>query len=58
MQQVPRDAVQEVPVVEVFTEAMRHVQTWFRNALNDKLLKEHPEHVTFSFCWELWVCIF
>ncbi|XP_074900257.1 E3 ubiquitin-protein ligase RNF213 isoform X2 [Buteo buteo] len=51
---VPRDAVQEVPVVEVFTEAMRHVQTWFRNALNDKLLKEHPEHVTFSFCWELW----
>ncbi|XP_049669068.1 E3 ubiquitin-protein ligase RNF213 isoform X5 [Accipiter gentilis] len=52
--QVPRDAVQEVPVVEVFTEAMRHVQTWFRNALNDKLLKEHPEHVTLSFCWELW----
>ncbi|XP_050764641.1 E3 ubiquitin-protein ligase RNF213 [Gymnogyps californianus] len=51
---VPRDAVQEVPVVEVFIEALRETRTWFRNALNQKLLKEYLEHVTFSFCWELW----
>ncbi|KFQ30086.1 E3 ubiquitin-protein ligase RNF213, partial [Mesitornis unicolor] len=50
---VPRDAVKEVPVVEVFNEALRDTRTWFRNALNEKLLKEYLEHVTFSFHWEL-----
>ncbi|XP_068269102.1 E3 ubiquitin-protein ligase RNF213 [Nyctibius grandis] len=51
---VPRDAVQDVPVLEVFSEALRDVQTWFRNAVNQTLLKEHLEHVTFTFHWELW----
>ncbi|XP_074703437.1 E3 ubiquitin-protein ligase RNF213 isoform X1 [Strix aluco] len=51
--QVPGDAVQEVAVVDVFTEALRDTRTWFRNALNQKLLKEYLEHVTFSFYWEL-----
>ncbi|KAM6050451.1 E3 ubiquitin-protein ligase RNF213 isoform 2-T2 [Chlamydotis macqueenii] len=50
---VPRDAVQEVPVVKVFSEALRDTQTWFRNALNQKLLKEHLELVTFTFYSEL-----
>ncbi|XP_042658256.1 E3 ubiquitin-protein ligase RNF213 isoform X2 [Tyto alba] len=49
----PGDAVQEVAVVEVFTEALRDTRTWFRNALNKKLLEEHLDHVTFSFFWEL-----
>ncbi|KAM9281709.1 E3 ubiquitin-protein ligase RNF213 isoform 3-T4 [Morus bassanus] len=49
---VPRDAVQEVSVVEVFREALRDTRTWFRSALDKKLLKEYPEHVTFSFSWE------
>lgn len=47
--------MQEVSVVQVFTEALRDTQTWFRNTLNKKLLKEHMEHVTFSFSWELQV---
>ncbi|KAK4812085.1 hypothetical protein QYF61_026917 [Mycteria americana] len=51
--QVPRDDVQEVPVVEVFSEALRDTRTWFRNTLNQNLLKEHLDHVTFSSCWEL-----
>uniref|UniRef100_A0A8B9G672 RING-type E3 ubiquitin transferase n=1 Tax=Amazona collaria TaxID=241587 RepID=A0A8B9G672_9PSIT len=50
---VPRDAVQEVPVVEVFTGALRETRTWFRNALKEKLVKEHSEYVMFSFHWEL-----
>lgn len=58
MQQVPSDAVQEVPVVEVFAEALRHVRAWFRNALNQKLLKEYVEHVAFSFSYEPQVCHF
>ncbi|XP_026716672.1 E3 ubiquitin-protein ligase RNF213 isoform X2 [Athene cunicularia] len=49
----PGDAVQGVAVVEAFTEALRDTRTWFRNALNEKLLKEYLEHVTFSFYWEL-----
>ncbi|XP_030361798.1 E3 ubiquitin-protein ligase RNF213 isoform X3 [Strigops habroptila] len=50
---VPRDAVQELPVVEVFTEALRDTRTWFRNALKGKLVKQHSEYVMFSFPWEL-----
>ncbi|KAM6119107.1 E3 ubiquitin-protein ligase RNF213 [Phoenicopterus ruber ruber] len=50
---VPRDAVEEVSVVDVFSEALRHTRIWFRNALNQKLLKKHLEHVEFSFYWEL-----
>ncbi|XP_065503793.1 E3 ubiquitin-protein ligase RNF213 [Caloenas nicobarica] len=49
---VPSDAVQEVPVVEIFAEALRDVRTWFRNALNQKLLKEYLDHVAFSFFCE------
>lgn len=56
MQQDPRDAVQEVPGVEVFNEALRDTRTWFRNALHLKLLKEYPENAMFSFAWELEVC--
>ncbi|KAM6377190.1 E3 ubiquitin-protein ligase RNF213 [Pluvialis apricaria] len=51
--QVPQDAGQEIPVVEVFSEALRDTRAWFRNALNKKLLEEHLEHVRFSFHWEL-----
>ncbi|KFQ63818.1 E3 ubiquitin-protein ligase RNF213, partial [Pelecanus crispus] len=51
---VPRDAVQEVPEVEVFSEALRDTRTWFRNVLNQKLLKDYPEPVTFSSGYELW----
>ncbi|XP_075025423.1 E3 ubiquitin-protein ligase RNF213 isoform X2 [Calonectris borealis] len=51
---VPRDSVQDVPVVEVFSEALRDTRTWFRNVLNQKLLKEYVEPVMFSFSWELW----
>ncbi|KFV07669.1 E3 ubiquitin-protein ligase RNF213, partial [Pterocles gutturalis] len=50
---VPRDAVQEVAVEEVFLKALTDARTWFRNVLNEKLLKEYLEHVTFSFHWEL-----
>ncbi|KAM6317270.1 E3 ubiquitin-protein ligase RNF213 isoform 4-T4 [Podargus strigoides] len=50
---VPKDAMQEVPVVEVFNDALRGTRTWFKNALDQKLLKEHLEHVTFSFPREL-----
>ncbi|KFO76313.1 E3 ubiquitin-protein ligase RNF213, partial [Cuculus canorus] len=50
---VPRDAEEEVPVVEVFSEALKDTRTWFRNALNQKLLKESLEHVIFTFHWEL-----
>ncbi|KGL94781.1 E3 ubiquitin-protein ligase RNF213, partial [Charadrius vociferus] len=50
---VPQDAGQEIPVVEVFNEALRDTRTWFRNALTKKLLNEHLEYVTFSFYWEL-----
>ncbi|XP_074967750.1 E3 ubiquitin-protein ligase RNF213 [Phalacrocorax aristotelis] len=50
---VSRDAVQEISVVEVFDETLRDTRTWFRNALDKKLLKEYLEHVTFSFSWEL-----
>ncbi|XP_075296696.1 E3 ubiquitin-protein ligase RNF213 isoform X2 [Opisthocomus hoazin] len=50
---VPRDAVEEVLVVEVFGETLRHTQTWFRNALNQKLLTEYLESVTFSVSWEI-----
>ncbi|KAK2528363.1 Rnf213 [Columba guinea] len=46
--QVPSDAVQEVPMAEVFAEALRDVRTWFRNALNQKLVKEYVDHVAFS----------
>lgn len=56
VQQVPTDAVQEVSVVEVFNEVLRHTRTWFRNALNKKLLKENLEPVMFSSHLELWVC--
>ncbi|KFP69206.1 E3 ubiquitin-protein ligase RNF213, partial [Acanthisitta chloris] len=50
---VPRGAVREDPVVEVFSDALRDTRTWFRNTLHQKLLKEHLEHVTFSLYWEL-----
>ncbi|XP_033923494.1 LOW QUALITY PROTEIN: E3 ubiquitin-protein ligase RNF213 [Melopsittacus undulatus] len=50
---VPGDAVQNAPMVEVFTEALRETRTWFRNALKEKLVKEHSEYVKFSFYWEL-----
>ncbi|KFQ98650.1 E3 ubiquitin-protein ligase RNF213, partial [Nipponia nippon] len=50
---VPRGAVQEAKVVDVFSEALRETQTWFRNVLNQKLLKEYSEDVVFSFNWEL-----
>lgn len=43
-------------MVEVFTEALRETRTWFRNALKEKLVKEHSEYVMFSFYWELQVC--
>ncbi|KAM6403591.1 E3 ubiquitin-protein ligase RNF213-like [Rhynochetos jubatus] len=46
-------AVPEVPVVEVFSEALRDTRTWFRKALNQNLLKEYLEHMTFSLYWEL-----
>ncbi|XP_054702200.1 E3 ubiquitin-protein ligase RNF213 isoform X2 [Grus americana] len=51
---VPRDAVQEaVEVLEVFSETLRHTRTWFRNALNQTLLKEYLDLVMFSLYWEL-----
>ncbi|XP_061866845.1 E3 ubiquitin-protein ligase RNF213 isoform X2 [Colius striatus] len=50
---VPGAAVQEDAVGDVFSEALRHARTWFRNVLNQKLLKEHLDCVTFSFPWEL-----
>ena len=43
-------------MVEVFGETLRHTQTWFRNALNQKLLTEYLESVTFSVSWEIQVC--
>ncbi|XP_040438107.1 E3 ubiquitin-protein ligase RNF213 isoform X1 [Falco naumanni] len=51
-EKVPRDAVQEVLVVEVFNEALRETRTWFKNTLNQKLLKEYVDYVVFSFSWE------
>lgn len=56
VQQVPSDAVQEVPMAEVFAEALRDVRTWFRNALNQKLVKEYVDHVAFSIFYEPQVC--
>lgn len=57
VRQVPRDAVQEaVEVLEVFSETLRHTRTWFRNALNQTLLKEYLDLVMFSLYWELQVC--
>ncbi|XP_021270744.1 E3 ubiquitin-protein ligase RNF213 isoform X1 [Numida meleagris] len=37
------------PLVEAFSEALGHTQTWFRNALSQKLLKARPQHVMFAF---------
>lgn len=54
--QVPGDAVQDVPVAELLSGALRDTRTWFRNALKQKLLNEHLEHVTFSSHFELRVC--
>ncbi|XP_071620776.1 E3 ubiquitin-protein ligase RNF213 isoform X2 [Heliangelus exortis] len=50
---VPGDAVQEVPVVNVFNHVLRHTRTWFRNALRKKLLNEGYNDVAFSFSGEL-----
>ncbi|XP_068888584.1 E3 ubiquitin-protein ligase RNF213 isoform X3 [Aphelocoma coerulescens] len=50
---VPGNAVQDVPVAELLSGALRDARTWFRNALKQKLLKEYLEHVTFSFYCEL-----
>ncbi|XP_048179403.1 E3 ubiquitin-protein ligase RNF213 isoform X1 [Corvus hawaiiensis] len=51
---VPGNAVQDVPVAELLSGALRDARTWFRNALKQKLLKEYLEHVTFSVHCELW----
>lgn len=56
VQQVPSDAVQEVPMAEVFAEALRDVRAWFRNALNQKLVKEYVDHVAFFIFSEPQVC--
>ncbi|XP_069729030.1 E3 ubiquitin-protein ligase RNF213 [Phaenicophaeus curvirostris] len=50
---VPRDAKQQVPVAEVFNEALKDTRTWFRNVLNQKLLNKNVELVRFTFNWEL-----
>lgn len=50
---VPGDAVQEAPVAELLSGALRDARTWFRNVLKQKLLKEYVDHVTFSFYTEL-----
>ncbi|XP_064532292.1 E3 ubiquitin-protein ligase RNF213 isoform X2 [Pseudopipra pipra] len=50
---VPREAVQESPVGEMFRGALRDTRTWFRNTLRERLLKESLEHVMFSVPWEL-----
>ncbi|XP_071430029.1 E3 ubiquitin-protein ligase RNF213 isoform X2 [Pithys albifrons albifrons] len=50
---VPRDAVQESPVGNTFSEALRDARTWFRNTLKEKLLREYQHHVTFCLRWEL-----
>ncbi|XP_068769747.1 E3 ubiquitin-protein ligase RNF213 isoform X2 [Struthio camelus] len=51
---VPRgETAQEVPVVEIFHEALMHTRTWFRNALSQNLLKACYEPMVFSFYWEL-----
>ncbi|KAM7035519.1 E3 ubiquitin-protein ligase RNF213 [Acridotheres tristis] len=48
---VPGDAVQEVP--KLLRGALRDARSWFRNSLNQKLLKEYLDHVAFSFFSEL-----
>ncbi|XP_062447391.1 E3 ubiquitin-protein ligase RNF213 isoform X2 [Rhea pennata] len=47
------ETTQEVPVAEIFYEAMTHTRTWFRSALSQNLLKECNQSVAFSFLWEL-----
>lgn len=54
--QVPGDAEQGVPVAELLSGALRDTRAWFRNALKEKMLQEHLEHVTFSSHPELQVC--
>lgn len=54
--QVPGDAEQGDPVAKLLSGALRDTRTWFRNALNQKLLVERLEHITFSFYYELLVC--
>uniref|UniRef100_A0A669PUC8 RING-type E3 ubiquitin transferase n=2 Tax=Phasianus colchicus TaxID=9054 RepID=A0A669PUC8_PHACC len=36
-------------LVEVLNATLTHARAWFKNALNQKLLKEHLCHVTFTF---------
>ncbi|XP_056361664.1 E3 ubiquitin-protein ligase RNF213 [Oenanthe melanoleuca] len=50
---VPGDAVQEDPEAGLLHGALRDARAWFRTSLNQKLLKEYLEHVTFSFSSEL-----
>ncbi|XP_067164464.1 E3 ubiquitin-protein ligase RNF213 isoform X2 [Apteryx mantelli] len=47
------ETTQELPVVEIFHEALKHTRIWFKNALSQNLLKKCSESVMFSFSWEL-----
>ncbi|XP_074397014.1 E3 ubiquitin-protein ligase RNF213 isoform X2 [Zonotrichia albicollis] len=52
---VPGDAVEEVPMEELLSGALREARTWFRKVLDRKLLEKHSDHVIFSFSPELQV---
>ncbi|XP_071287737.1 E3 ubiquitin-protein ligase RNF213-like isoform X2 [Agelaius tricolor] len=50
---VPGDAVEEVPMEELLSGALKEARAWFRKVLDHKLLKKHSDHVIFSFSSEL-----
>ncbi|KAM3672048.1 LOW QUALITY PROTEIN: E3 ubiquitin-protein ligase RNF213-like [Ammospiza maritima maritima] len=50
---VPGDAVEEVPMEELLSGALREARAWFRKVLDRKLLEKHSDNVIFSFSPEL-----
>lgn len=46
----------ENPLEEVLSATLTHARAWFKNALSQKLLKEHYRHVVFTFNTEPEVC--
>ncbi|XP_059700093.1 E3 ubiquitin-protein ligase RNF213-like isoform X2 [Haemorhous mexicanus] len=52
---VPGNAVEEVPMEELLSGALREARAWFTKVLDRKLLEKYQDHVIFSFSFELQV---